>query len=193
MSTFQKLLHRFVGQIEDSYTPNEDEKCSKGSSESSSIRRTQSITKMFFSRRQRSLEALKSASCLSCGINKHDRHLSTNNINTLPSITTNNECQLEDKSPEKITDNQTLERQQMKQKRRAKTKLIIIRHGERVDAVFGDTWFEKAFDQSGNYHRFHTNLPTSLPYRQNFQDYLFDPPLTELGLIRSYRTGCKRN
>ena len=67
--------------------------------------------------------------------------------------------------------------------------MVIIRHGERVDALFGNSWFEQAFDAAGNYHRFHSNLPITLPYRQNFKDYLHDPPLTELGLIRSYRTG----
>ena len=158
MSTFQKLLHRFLGQIEGSYNPNGEPLDSPSA-----------LEKIGPSRRQRSLEALKSASCLSCGISKDDCQ---------PSIVAEEESPL------------AVQRQQIvKEKRRAKTKLVIIRHGERVDALFGDSWFEQAFDAGGTYRRFHTNLPVSLPYRQHFRDYQHDPPLTELGLIRSYRTG----
>jgi hypothetical protein len=184
MSTFQKLLHRFLGQVERSYDPN----INSSNPTLSTFHRSQSLTKVINSRRQRSLEALKSASCLSCGISKQDRQLSINNLETLVPIASKHEYNFETKSLVNHN-NESCPSQQVRQKRRAKTKLIIIRHGERVDALFGENWFSQAFDQTGRYQRFHTNLPISLPYRQNFQDYLHDPPLTELGLIRSFRTG----
>ena len=189
MSTFQKLLHRFLGQIEGSYDPNIDQKYASESPRSLSSQRSQSLPRVGPSRRQRSLEALKSASCLSCGVDKDDRQLSVKNIDTLVPISSKHEYNFDGKFSVAHCNEQSLTQQQMRQKRRAKTKLIIIRHGERVDALFGETWFEQAFGPTGNYHRFHSNLPISLPYRQNLKDYLYDPPLTELGLIRSYRTG----
>ena len=175
MSTFQKLLNRFLGQVDGSYDPN-----------LSKIHRSQSLTKVISSRRHRSFEVLKSASCLSCGISEQDRQLSFDNLNTIVPVTSTNEYNF-DLAADRNNDNASS--QQIRQKRRAKTKLIIIRHGERVDAQFGETWFCQAFDQTGKYYRFHPNIPIALPYRQNFRDYLHDPPLTELGLIRSYRTG----
>jgi len=185
MSTFQKLLHRFLGQVDGSYDPN----INSSNPTLSTFQRSQSLTKVINSRRQRSFEVLKSASCLSCGIDEQDRQLSFDNLNTLVPITSKNEYNFDRNALEDHNDDNTFFQQQIRQKRRAKTKLIIIRHGERVDALFGENWYSQAFDQTGKYHRFHTNLPMTLPYRQNFQDYLHDPPLTELGLIRSYRTG----
>jgi len=185
MYTFQRLLHRFLGQVEGSYDPN----INSSTPTLSTFHRSQSLTKVINSRRQRSLEALKSASCLSCGIDEQDQQLSIDNHDTLVPITSKHEYNFETKSLVNQNNDNFLSQQQIRQKRRAKTKLIIIRHGERVDALFGESWFSQAFDQTGNYRRFHTNLPISLPYRQNFQDYLYDPPLTELGSIRSYRTG----
>ena len=172
MSTFQKLLQRFLGQIDSSYNPNVDTF-------------DQNPT-----RRQRSFEALKTASCFSCGNTNDDRRSSVDHLDKMTPIVNKKEIHLTTKSVVHQSNDQLVGREQIvKQKRRAKTKLVIIRHGERVDAIFGDNWFEQAFDSGGTYHRFHSNLPISLPYRQNFKDYFNDPPLTELGLIRSYRTG----
>ena len=175
--------------MEGSYDPNLDSKESDQLSPSSSFQRSQSFNKGFQSRRQRSIDVLKNASCLSCGISKQDRQLSTHHVDALVPISTKSEYNFDRASVVHPTDEHPLLQQQTRQKRRAKTKLIIIRHGERVDALFGDNWFHQAFDQSGIYRRFHTNLPISLPYRQHYMDYIHDPPLTELGLIRSYRTG----
>lgn len=189
MSTFQKLLHRFLGQIDDCYTTNLDATYPKEGSLRSESHKG-SVTKAFQSRRQRSLEVLKTASCFSCGIEEPDQQFSNSKSDTLTSVTGKNDYTAKDKSiANRSVDRPSSVQQQILQKRKAKTKLVIVRHGERVDALFGDAWFEQAFDQAGNYHRFHSNLPMTLPYRQNFKDYLFDPPLTELGLIRSYRTG----
>lgn len=186
MSTFQKLLNRFLGQVERSYDPNINSK----NSQISPVQRNQSLTtKVVNTRRQRSLNVLKNASCLTCGMSEQDRQLSINDINALVPISSKHEYNFETKSLVNNNNNDSSFSQQIRQRRRAKTKLVIVRHGERVDALFGDNWFRQAFDQTGNYRRFHTNLPMNLPYRQNFQDYVFDPPLTELGLLRSYRTG----
>lgn len=184
MSTFQKLLNRFLGQVEGTSSHVNQNTLPR-------LQRSQSLTKALNSRRHRSFDVLKSASCLSCGISDQDRQLSSLNLDTLVPITTKHEYNFDTKSTGTYnkSDCSTLTHQQIRQKRRAKTKLIIIRHGERVDALFGESWFSQAFDHTGKYRRFHTNLPLNLPYRQNFQDYIYDPPLTELGQIRSYRTG----
>ncbi|CAF3151300.1 unnamed protein product [Rotaria socialis] len=193
MSSFQKLLNRFLGQFDGSYDPNI---ISKNSSDLnlSTLQRSRSLSKVTNTRRKRSFDVFKSASCLSCGINEQDQQLSMNNNDKLVSISSKHEYNFESKSLVSHSNELSFlhhqqQQQLIKQKRRAKTKLIIIRHGERVDVLFGDNWFQEAFDRAGNYRRFHTNLPISLPYRQNFQDYRYDPPLTELGLIRSFRTG----
>lgn len=182
MSTFQKLLHRFLGQADESSPSN----IISIHPTLSKVQRSQSLIKESPSRRQRSLEVLKSASCLSCGIDEDDRQLSLNNL----PISSKHEYNFDTKSfLDDRLDNSFRHQQNIRPKRRAKTKLIIIRHGERVDALFGESWFSQAFDPTGKYHRFHPNLPMTVPYRQHFHDYLYDPPLTELGLIRSYRTG----
>ncbi|CAF1200784.1 unnamed protein product [Adineta ricciae] len=192
MSTFQKLLNRFLGQVDGSYDPNFDSK-EPIHPNPSAIKRSQSLSKVVNpTRRQRSIDALRTASCLSCGLRERDRQLSTNDIDTLVPITAKHEYNFERKLSVDNNNNENSLSQQVRQKRRAKTKLVIIRHAERVDALFGEAWFHQAFDQSGNYRRFHTNLPATLPYRQCFQDYIYDPPLTELGLIRSYRTGVDK-
>lgn len=190
MSSFQKLLNRFLGQFEGTYEPNINLK-SLSNSNVSTFQRSRSLSKIISTRRQRSFEAFKNASCLSCGFSEPDKKIPMNNETNLSSISSKYEYHFETKSfvNQNKENFQQQQQQQNKQKRRAKTKLIIIRHGERVDALFGDSWFQQAFDRTGNYRRFHTNLPISLPYRQNFQDYRYDPPLTQLGLIRSYKTG----
>lgn len=187
MSTFQKLLNRFLGQVEGSYDPNSDSK-NPAHPNPSALRRSHSLSKVLSTRRQRSLDALKSASCLSCGIGEPDPPPSISEIDSLAPALAKPEYNFDRRlSVDRASECSTS--QQAKQKRRAKTKLVIIRHAERVDALFGDAWFHRAFDNTGQYRRFHANLPVSLPYRQNFRDYVYDPPLTELGLVRSYRTG----
>jgi hypothetical protein len=68
-------------------------------------------------------------------------------------------------------------------------RFIIIRHGERVDVMFGAGWTQRAFDAAGHYHSFDTNMPPSLPYRANWQDYDVDTPLTTTGLSQSWNVG----
>jgi broad specificity phosphatase PhoE len=62
-------------------------------------------------------------------------------------------------------------------------KIFVIRHGERVDSTFGVNWLDQVFDRTtGVYRRINLNLPKKMVTRKDFKDFLFDPPLTELGL-----------
>jgi phosphohistidine phosphatase SixA len=62
-------------------------------------------------------------------------------------------------------------------------KLLVVRHAERVDSTFGAGWLDQVFDKTtGTYHRINLNLPKKMVSRKDLKDFLFDPPLTELGL-----------
>ena len=71
----------------------------------------------------------------------------------------------------------------------APLRFIIIRHGERVDVMFGAGWTQRAFDQMGNYYPFDSNMPPSLAPRRNWIDYDVDTPLTAKGLSQSWNVG----
>ena len=69
-------------------------------------------------------------------------------------------------------------------------KLFIIRHGERVDSTFGTNWLHQVFDpNTGVYHRTNLNLPKKMVTRKDYRDFVFDPPLTELGLYQCKLVG----
>ena len=68
-------------------------------------------------------------------------------------------------------------------------RFIIIRHGERIDVVYGAGWTQRAFNSSGQYYPFDGNLPPALPFRTNWQDYDIDTPLTVKGLSQSWNVG----
>ena len=62
-------------------------------------------------------------------------------------------------------------------------KLLIVRHAERVDSTFGTGWLNQVFDRrTGTYRRINLNFPKKMVIRRDLRDFLFDPPLTELGL-----------
>ncbi|CAF1316414.1 unnamed protein product [Rotaria sp. Silwood1] len=62
-------------------------------------------------------------------------------------------------------------------------KLLVVRHAERVDSTFGASWLDQVFDKTtGAYRRLNLNLPKTMVTRKDLKDFLFDPPLTELGL-----------
>jgi phosphohistidine phosphatase SixA len=62
-------------------------------------------------------------------------------------------------------------------------KLLVVRHAERVDSTFGSGWLDQVFDKTtGIYRRINLNLPKKMVTRKDLKDFLFDPPLTELGL-----------
>ncbi len=71
----------------------------------------------------------------------------------------------------------------------APLRFIIIRHGERVDVMFGGGWTQKAFNQAGQYYPFDPNMPPSLPPRKDWIDYDVDTPLTTKGLSQSWNVG----
>lgn len=68
-------------------------------------------------------------------------------------------------------------------------RIYIVRHGERVDSTFGINWLDVVFDNKGKYRRVNINLPRVIPRRRNSKDFLFDPPLTEVGLVHSRFVG----
>ncbi|CAF0910059.1 unnamed protein product [Didymodactylos carnosus] len=67
-------------------------------------------------------------------------------------------------------------------------RFIVIRHGERVDVMYGAGWTQRAFAY-GQYNPFDANMPPSLPYRANWMDYEVDTPLTSRGLLQSWNVG----
>lgn len=70
-------------------------------------------------------------------------------------------------------------------------KLLILRHGERVDYAF-PRWSNHAFDNNGGYHRLDLNMPKILPKRADEQyivPWKFDPPITQIGKIQAYLIG----
>ena len=71
----------------------------------------------------------------------------------------------------------------------APLRFIIIRHGERVDVMFGGGWTKRAFNQAGQYYPFDPNMPPSLPPRAHWEDYDVDTPLTAKGLSQSWNVG----
>ena len=120
MSSFQKLLNRFLGPFEGSYDPNMNSK-DTNNAKLSTFQRGRSFSKVINTRRQRSFEVFKSASCLSCGINKQDQQLPMNNNDKLVSISSKNEYNLEKKSLANHDNENSQQQQQIRQKRRAKT------------------------------------------------------------------------
>ncbi|CAF0887767.1 unnamed protein product, partial [Didymodactylos carnosus] len=68
-------------------------------------------------------------------------------------------------------------------------RLLVLRHGERLDRYYSSQWLRQAFDNDGNYCRFSPILPETLPLRQAIKDFDADPPLTYKGLKDAYHTG----
>ena len=68
-------------------------------------------------------------------------------------------------------------------------RMVIIRHGERVDWFFGPNWTDLAFDQDGQYRRIHANLPLHIPTRPNPIFWTQDTPLTSRGLQAARNLG----
>ncbi len=63
-------------------------------------------------------------------------------------------------------------------------RLFIVRHGERVDTTFGALWLQNSF-KNGDYIRFNLNMPKTMPYRGDVNEFAFDPPLTEIGMFQA--------
>ncbi len=73
-------------------------------------------------------------------------------------------------------------------------KLLVIRHGERLDAVYKDyrsgDWLGNVFDSTENYRPLDERWPDLLPLRNDgLESYVRDPPLTKPGYADAYWMG----
>jgi len=68
-------------------------------------------------------------------------------------------------------------------------RLVIVRHGERVDFTFGEEWIQNCFDSSGKYNKKNLNLPSAVPHRPSPQDFVKDCPLTQIGSLQGSLVG----
>ncbi|KAK2506760.1 hypothetical protein MC885_015046 [Smutsia gigantea] len=72
----------------------------------------------------------------------------------------------------------------------ARRSVLVVRHGERVDQVFGKSWLQQCFTPDGKYYRPDLNFPRSLPRRRNgIKDFENDPPLSSCGIFQSRMAG----
>lgn len=69
-----------------------------------------------------------------------------------------------------------------------KKRVIVLRHGERVDFAFGNSWTQYSFNDSQNYVRMDLNMPELLPPRLP-EEWEKDSPLTTLGNFQSQLVG----
>uniref|UniRef100_A0A8C8SHP5 Ubiquitin-associated and SH3 domain-containing protein A n=1 Tax=Pelusios castaneus TaxID=367368 RepID=A0A8C8SHP5_9SAUR len=68
--------------------------------------------------------------------------------------------------------------------------LLVMRHGERVDQVFGKSWVQQCVMVDGKYHRADLNFPPSLPKRKDgIKHFEYDPPLSCCGIFQSRLVG----
>lgn len=67
-------------------------------------------------------------------------------------------------------------------------KLIVVRHGERIDKIFVD-WMKRAWNFEGVYKPYDLNMPWYLAERTNNEDYARDSPLTEVGYFEAQSVG----
>ncbi|XP_036732788.2 ubiquitin-associated and SH3 domain-containing protein A isoform X2 [Manis pentadactyla] len=72
----------------------------------------------------------------------------------------------------------------------ARRSVLVVRHGERVDQVFGKSWLQQCLTPDGKYYRPDLNFPCSLPRRRSgFKDFENDPPLSSCGIFQSRMAG----
>lgn len=68
-------------------------------------------------------------------------------------------------------------------------RLIVVRHGERIDFTFGHGWIPVLFSSDCTYQPKDLNQPATLPTREDPFEYQFDSPLTVIGLYQATLTG----
>ncbi|XP_040842590.1 ubiquitin-associated and SH3 domain-containing protein A isoform X1 [Ochotona curzoniae] len=72
----------------------------------------------------------------------------------------------------------------------ARRRVLVVRHGERVDQVFGKSWLQQCSTPDGRYHRPDLNFPCSLPWRSHgIKDFENDPPLSSCGVFQARMAG----
>ncbi|XP_021500847.1 ubiquitin-associated and SH3 domain-containing protein A isoform X2 [Meriones unguiculatus] len=72
----------------------------------------------------------------------------------------------------------------------ARRGVLVARHGERVDQVFGKSWLQQCTTADGKYCRPDLNFPRSLPRRSNgIKDFENDPPLSSCGIFQARLAG----
>lgn len=69
-------------------------------------------------------------------------------------------------------------------------RLIVVRHGERIDFTFGHGWIPVLFTADCVYQPKDLNQPANLPTRDDPFEYQFDSPLTVIGLHQATLTGA---
>ncbi|NXL78646.1 UBS3A protein, partial [Leptocoma aspasia] len=68
--------------------------------------------------------------------------------------------------------------------------VLVMRHGERVDQVFGKSWLQQCLTADGKYYRADLNFPSSLPRQKDSMKQLeCDPPLSCCGIFQSRLIG----
>ncbi|NXI42545.1 UBS3A protein, partial [Galbula dea] len=68
--------------------------------------------------------------------------------------------------------------------------VLVTRHGERVDQVFGKAWLQQCLTADGKYYRADLNFPSTLPKRKDgMKHFEQDPPLSSCGIFQSRLTG----
>uniref|UniRef100_H3DA38 Ubiquitin associated and SH3 domain containing Bb n=1 Tax=Tetraodon nigroviridis TaxID=99883 RepID=H3DA38_TETNG len=73
--------------------------------------------------------------------------------------------------------------------RQPRRTLLVCRHGERMDVVFGKQWLSLCSDSKGRYVRSNLNMPPSLPLWGDKRDYHMDAPITVLGTTQARLVG----
>ncbi|XP_055975616.1 ubiquitin-associated and SH3 domain-containing protein A [Sorex fumeus] len=72
----------------------------------------------------------------------------------------------------------------------ARRSVLVVRHGERVDQIFGKAWLQQCVTPDGRYHRPDLNFPRSIPRRsKGLQDFESDPPLSTCGSFQAQMAG----
>ncbi|NXF04322.1 UBS3A protein, partial [Smithornis capensis] len=68
--------------------------------------------------------------------------------------------------------------------------VLVMRHGERVDQVFGKSWLQQCLTADGKYYRSDLNFPSALPRRKDsMKQFECDPPLSSCGIFQSRLIG----
>uniref|UniRef100_A0A452FP00 Ubiquitin associated and SH3 domain containing A n=1 Tax=Capra hircus TaxID=9925 RepID=A0A452FP00_CAPHI len=68
--------------------------------------------------------------------------------------------------------------------------VLVVRHGERVDQIFGKSWLQQCTTPDGKYYRPDLNFPRSLPKRsRGIKDFENDPPLSSCGIFQCRMAG----